>query len=80
MASIQRLLSKSVRIGALWYLQCFSISRCSIANRIGERIAELEQIVATVSDDVRTKVEIELRGLRLLNLQKQVPSTTFNNI
>lgn len=43
-----------------------------VANRVGERIVELESVLATVDDQTRLKVEIELRSLRLLNLQKQV--------
>lgn len=46
--------------------------RFRIANRIANRIKELESIVVTVDPRIRVKAEIELRSLRLLNFQKQV--------
>ncbi len=46
---------------------------CRIANRIGQRIVELEDVSATIDPSLRVQAEIELRALRLLPFQKQVP-------
>ncbi|VDO93159.1 unnamed protein product, partial [Soboliphyme baturini] len=43
-----------------------------IANRIGHRIKELKNFILTIDPELRIKAEIELRSLRLLNLQKQI--------
>ena len=45
-----------------------------IAARIAGRIKELQEIPATLSDDMKMKATIELRALRLLNFQRQVNS------
>lgn len=45
-----------------------------IRNRIGLRIAELSNLPADLPSQLRTKAEIELRALRLVNLQAQVRS------
>ncbi len=41
-------------------------------NRIGQRIKQLENLPATLSEALRVKAEIELRALRLLGFQNQV--------
>ncbi|KAK0402086.1 hypothetical protein QR680_016138 [Steinernema hermaphroditum] len=43
-----------------------------IQNRIGLRIKELRELPADIGPRLRTKAEIEMRSLRLLNLQKQI--------
>lgn len=43
-----------------------------IAARISSRIKELQDLPATMPEDMRTKAMIELRALRLLNFQRQV--------
>ena len=43
-----------------------------IAARISTRIKELQDLPATMPEDMRTKAMIELRALRLLNFQRQV--------
>jgi SWI/SNF-related matrix-associated actin-dependent regulator of chromatin subfamily A protein 2/4 len=43
-----------------------------IQQKVVYRIEELENLPATMSEDVRLKVIIELKALRLLNFQKQV--------
>uniref|UniRef100_A0A1I8JME1 QLQ domain-containing protein n=1 Tax=Macrostomum lignano TaxID=282301 RepID=A0A1I8JME1_9PLAT len=41
-------------------------------SRIVGRIGELEQMSASVSEEARTRLQIELRALRLLNFQRQL--------
>ncbi len=41
-------------------------------NRIGLRIAALKALPADIAPDLAMKAQIELRALRLLNLQTQV--------
>lgn len=43
-----------------------------IQARIVQRIKELEGLPGNLPDDLRIKAMIELRALRLLNVQKQV--------
>jgi SWI/SNF-related matrix-associated actin-dependent regulator of chromatin subfamily A protein 2/4 len=43
-----------------------------IASRISYRINELQNIPDTLSPDLKTEALIELRGLRLKDLQNQV--------
>uniref|UniRef100_K1P321 Putative global transcription activator SNF2L4 n=1 Tax=Magallana gigas TaxID=29159 RepID=K1P321_MAGGI len=45
-----------------------------IAARISSRIKELQDLPATMPEDMRTKAMIELRALRLLNFQRQLRS------
>jgi SWI/SNF-related matrix-associated actin-dependent regulator of chromatin subfamily A protein 2/4 len=45
-----------------------------IQARIIQRIKELEGLPGNLPDDLRIKAMIELRALRLLNVQKQVGS------
>lgn len=45
---------------------------CRIQNRIGARIQMLSNLPANLSKRLMLKAEIELRALRLLNLQTQV--------
>ncbi|KHN70758.1 ATP-dependent helicase brm [Toxocara canis] len=49
-----------------------------IQNRIGARIAMLSNLPADISSHLRLKAEIELRALRLLNLQTQVRNEVMN--
>uniref|UniRef100_F1KQF2 Transcription activator BRG1 n=1 Tax=Ascaris suum TaxID=6253 RepID=F1KQF2_ASCSU len=49
-----------------------------IQNRIGARIALLSNLPADISAHLRLKAEIELRALRLLNLQTQVRNEVMN--
>jgi SWI/SNF-related matrix-associated actin-dependent regulator of chromatin subfamily A protein 2/4 len=46
-------------------------------NRIGQRIKELQNLPATLSEPLRVKAEIELRALRLLGFQNQVGAQKF---
>ena len=48
-----------------------------VATRISYRIKELQNIPAALSDDMKTKANIELRALRLLNFQRQVRRNLF---
>ena len=43
-----------------------------LSNRVKERIEELETASVVVAEDLKVKMMIELRSLRLLNFQKQV--------
>lgn len=45
-----------------------------VQNRIGNRIRELSELPADMAPNLRLKAEIELRALRLANLQTQVRS------
>jgi SWI/SNF-related matrix-associated actin-dependent regulator of chromatin subfamily A protein 2/4 len=47
-----------------------------IQQKVVYRIEELENLPATMGEDVRLKVIIELKALRLLNFQKQVKKKT----
>ena len=43
-----------------------------LAGRIAHRIDELTNLPMNVAEDVKTKAEIELRALRLLNFQRSL--------
>lgn len=43
-----------------------------LAARIAHRVQQLSNLPTTMSDDLRIKVEIELRALRVLNFQRQL--------
>ncbi|XP_050435592.1 ATP-dependent helicase brm isoform X2 [Adelges cooleyi] len=43
-----------------------------LAARIAHRVKQLSNLPTTMSDDLRIKVEIELRALRVLNFQRQL--------
>ncbi len=43
-----------------------------IAQKVVNRIEDLENLPATMNEELRLKVVIELKSLRLLNFQKQV--------
>eukprot|EP00095_Tigriopus_kingsejongensis_P009239 maker-scaffold495_size155559-snap-gene-0.32 protein:Tk09239 transcript:maker-scaffold495_size155559-snap-gene-0.32-mRNA-1 annotation:"homeotic gene" len=43
-----------------------------LAARVAHRIDELSNLPVSMADDTRTKAEIELRALRLLNFQRQL--------
>jgi len=43
-----------------------------LAARIAHRVQQLSNMPTTMSDDLRIKVEIELRALRVLNFQRQL--------
>ena len=51
---------------------------CRVANRIAMRIKELEDLPVNMAEDVKTKATIELKALRLLNLQRQVSNGQLN--
>ena len=42
-----------------------------VASRMTQRISELEDMSATMSDDLQVQAMIELRALRLINFQRQ---------
>lgn len=44
--------------------------------RIAHRIQELEHLPGSLAGDLRTKANIELKALRLLNFQRQVSTRT----
>ena len=48
-----------------------------IQARIVQRIKELEGLPGNLPDDLRLKAMIELRALRLLNVQKQVRTVEY---
>lgn len=50
-----------------------------IQARIVQRIKELEGLPGNLPDDLRLKAMIELRALRLLNVQKQVYIKRYSN-
>lgn len=43
-----------------------------LASRVSHRIVELSNLPVNMAEDVRTRAEIELRALRLLNFQRQL--------
>lgn len=48
------------------------ISFFRLQARIAHRIQELENLPGSLAGDLRTKANIELKALRLLNFQRQV--------
>ncbi|MFH4977868.1 hypothetical protein AB6A40_004577 [Gnathostoma spinigerum] len=51
-----------------------------IHNRIGLRIKELSNLPVDISEKIRIKAEIELRALRLLNLQNQIRAEVLSQL
>lgn len=51
---------------------CYPKIICRIQNRMGLRIQELQNLPMNMPPHLRIQAEIELRALRLVNLQTQV--------
>lgn len=47
-------------------------------SRVAHRIKQLEALVETLSDHMKVKAMIELRALRLIGYQTQVPIILYN--
>lgn len=58
-------------------MKIFIVAKSRIQNRIGARIKWLSSIPGTVNKALLMKAEMELRALRLANLQIQVPFFFF---
>lgn len=46
--------------------------------RIAHRIDELSSLPATMAEDLKTRAQIELRALRLVNFQRQLRAEVSN--
>lgn len=53
------------------------LSSIRLQARIAHRIQELENLPGSLAGDLRTKANIELKALRLLNFQRQVAGNSF---
>jgi len=51
---------------------CVFVCVSRLQARIAHRIQELEHLPGSLAGDLRTKANIELKALRLLNFQRQV--------
>jgi SWI/SNF-related matrix-associated actin-dependent regulator of chromatin subfamily A protein 2/4 len=71
---------KSLRKMLIVYLELIYTNLFRIQNRIANRIAELIQVPMNINANLRMAAEIELRSLRLLNLQTQVRAEVLGYI